>query len=144
MVHAHVTSLNVHTSMKVKHMIQIGELSKRTGVGRHQLRYYESQGLLTPDRSHNGYRHYPADAIVTVAQIRRLLEAGLSTDEIAYLQPCLSGPAPDLEPCKPLLDTLRSRLADLDRRIETLQSSRRALQEYIRVTEKGMVEAECS
>lgn len=118
-------------------MMQIGELSRRTGVGRHQLRYYESQGLLTADRSANGYRRYPTETVVTVAQIRRLLEAGLSTEEIAYLQPCLTGTAPELEPCTPLLDTLRNRLADLDRRIEALQSSRSALSEYIRVTERS-------
>jgi len=118
-------------------MMQIGELSKQTGVGRHQLRYYESQGLLAPDRSTNGYRRYSSDSVVTVAQIRRLLGAGLSTEEIAYLQPCLSGPTPELEPCAPAIDKLRSRLADLDRRIEALQASHRALADYIRATEEA-------
>jgi hypothetical protein len=38
--------------------MRIGELSRRTGVNAHQLRYYEAQGLLEADRGTNGYREY--------------------------------------------------------------------------------------
>ncbi|KOX16162.1 MerR family transcriptional regulator [Nocardiopsis sp. NRRL B-16309] len=114
----------------------IGELSRRTGVHAHQLRYYESQGLLEPGRGFNGYREYADDAVLTVTQIRRLLGAGLSTQEIADLLPCATGDAPDLEPCSELLDTLRARLEDLDERIDTLDRSRRALRAYIGAAER--------
>ncbi|GIJ30503.1 MerR family transcriptional regulator [Micromonospora qiuiae] len=114
----------------------IGELSRRTRVGAHLLRYYEAQGLLEPDRSANGYREYTDEAILTVTQIRRLLEAGLSTEDIAFLQPCLAGAGPDLEPCPELLDTLRARLRELDERIDTLNRSRQALHHYIDATER--------
>jgi DNA-binding transcriptional MerR regulator len=112
----------------------IGELSRRTGVHTHQLRYYEAQGLLEPDRVTNGYRDYDDAAVVTVTQIRRLLAAGLSTDEIAYLQPCLTGVGPELEPCAELIDTLQARLRGLDERIDALTGSRRALRAYLDVT----------
>lgn len=127
-------------------MMQIGELSRRTGLGRHQLRYYETQGLISPDRSANGYRRYSTESVVTVIQIRRLLDAGLSTDEIAYLQPCLSGSTPDLEPCAPLMEVLRSRLTDLERRIDVLESSRNSLRKFIHDTETaaGVASSECS
>ncbi|WP_435831172.1 MerR family DNA-binding transcriptional regulator [Nocardia salmonicida] len=36
--------------------MRIGELSTRTGVNTHQLRYYEAQGLMSAHRSPNGYR----------------------------------------------------------------------------------------
>ncbi|MEU9896664.1 MerR family transcriptional regulator [Streptomyces phaeochromogenes] len=114
----------------------IGELSRRTGVRTHQLRYYEAQGLLEPGRGTSGYREYPDDAVLTVAQIRRLLEAGLSTEEIGYLQPCVTGTAPDLEPCPELLDTLRARLKGLDEHIDTLTRSRQVLHDYIDATER--------
>ncbi|MFG2347692.1 MerR family transcriptional regulator [Streptomyces phaeochromogenes] len=114
----------------------IGELSRRTGVRTHQLRYYEAQGLLEPGRGTSGYREYPDDAVLTVSQIRRLLEAGLSTEEIGYLQPCVTGTAPDLEPCPELLDTLRARLKGLDEHIDTLTRSRQVLHEYIDATER--------
>ncbi|MEU9875925.1 MerR family transcriptional regulator [Streptomyces phaeochromogenes] len=114
----------------------IGELSRRTGVRTHQLRYYEAQGLLEPSRGTSGYREYPDDAVLAVVQIRRLLGAGLSTEEIGYLQPCVTGTAPDLEPCPELLDTLRARLKGLDEHIDTLTRSREVLHDYIDATER--------
>ncbi|MEV1172495.1 MerR family transcriptional regulator [Nonomuraea sp. NPDC049784] len=114
----------------------IGELSRRTGVHAHQLRYYEAQGLLEPGRGANGYREYADDAILTVTQIRRLLEAGLSTQEIGFMLPCATGAAPDLEPCPELLDTLRARLNGLDEHIDTLIRSRQVLHDYIDATER--------
>jgi DNA-binding transcriptional MerR regulator len=118
--------------------VLIGELSRRTGVGAHLLRYYEAQGLLEPGRGANGYREYTDDAILTVTQIRGLLEAGLSTQDIGYLLPCATGTAPDLEPCSELLDTLRARLRGLDERIDALTRSRRALHDYLDATERGV------
>jgi DNA-binding transcriptional MerR regulator len=115
--------------------VLIGELSRRTGVPAHLLRYYESQGLLAPARGVSGYREYADEALVTVVQIRKLLEAGLSTQEIAYLLPCVTGTAPELEPCEELLDKLRARRDELDNRIDTLAHSRGLLHEYIKETE---------
>ncbi|WP_433428775.1 MerR family transcriptional regulator [Nonomuraea sp. CA-141351] len=116
--------------------VLIGELSRRTGVHAHQLRYYEAQGLLEPGRGANGYREYADDAILTVTQIRRLLEAGLSTQEIGFMLPCATGAAPDLEPCPELLDMLRARLNGLDGHIDTLIRSRQVLHDYIDATER--------
>lgn len=116
----------------------IGELSRRTGVHTHQLRYYEAQGLLEPGRGANGYREYADEAVLTVSQIRRLLEAGLSTEEIRFLQPCVTGTAPELEPCEDTRDLLRSRLHDLDAQIDTLSRSREVLRDYIDATERRL------
>ncbi|RFS87144.1 MerR family transcriptional regulator [Actinomadura spongiicola] len=113
----------------------IGELSRRTGVNAHQLRYYEAQGLLRPRRGSNGYREYTDDAVVVVTQIRRLLDAGLSTEEIGFLLPCATGTDPDLKPCPELLTALRERLQNLDDHITTLVRSRQTLQHYITATE---------
>lgn len=122
----------------------IGELSRRTGVGAHLLRYYEEQGLLEPGRGGNGYREYTEDAVLTVTQIRRLLEAGLSTEDIAFLLPCATGAGPDLEPCAELVDTLRARLRALEDRIEALNQSRQALTSYLSTTELALAQQESS
>jgi DNA-binding transcriptional MerR regulator len=120
--------------------VLIGELSNRTGVGAHLLRYYEAQGLLECDRGANGYRQYADDAVLTVTQIRGLLDAGLSTEDIAFLLPCATGDGPDLEPCEELLDVLRARLRGLDERIDALIRSRKALQGYLDATERALAE----
>ncbi|WP_309114254.1 MerR family transcriptional regulator [Saccharothrix sp.] len=114
----------------------IGELSRRTGVRTHQLRYYEAQGLLKPSRSAAGYREYGDDAVVTVNRIRNLLGAGLSTEVIAFMMPCTTGPVPELKPCPELLDGLRARLQALDAEIDSLTRSRQALADYITATER--------
>ncbi|WTX00297.1 MerR family transcriptional regulator [Streptomycetaceae bacterium NBC_01309] len=116
----------------------IGELSRRTGLNTHQLRYYEAQGLLEPRRGTNGYREYGEDAIMVVTQIRRLLGAGLSTDEIRYLLPCATGAGPDLEACPELLDMLRARLHGIDERMDALADTRRALSTYVDATERAL------
>jgi len=120
--------------------VLIGELSRRTGVGAHLLRYYETQGLLDPGRGANGYREYTDDAILTVAQIRGLIDAGLSTEDIAFLLPCATGAGPDLAPCDDLLAVLRARLDGLDERIDALTRSRQALHGYLDATERAVAE----
>ncbi|TDC09682.1 MerR family transcriptional regulator [Nonomuraea longispora] len=109
----------------------IGELSRRTGVNAHQLRYYEAQGLLEADRGTNGYREYAESAVLRVKQIRHLLGAGLSSEDIAYLLPCAVGEAPELLGCPELLAAMRSRLQRLDEQMARLAQSRDALADYI-------------
>lgn len=131
--------IDVHIGMKVKgKAMLIGELSRRTGVGAHLLRYYEAQGLLEPRRGDNGYREYDPDAVLTVIQIRRLLEAGLSTDDIRYLLPCASGTAPEISPCGDLVDFFRERLDGIDTRIDALTQARQALTTYLDATERAL------
>ncbi|WP_277207433.1 MerR family transcriptional regulator [Isoptericola croceus] len=116
--------------------MHIGELSRRTEVNAHQLRYYEAQGLLEPDRTTAGYRVYgPAD-VVKVTQIRHLLHAGLSTEDIAYLLPCATGEAPELVGCPELLTAMRTRLRRLDDEVDKLTRSREALAHYIDEAER--------
>ncbi|MEU9838666.1 MerR family transcriptional regulator [Actinomadura sp. NPDC048032] len=116
--------------------MRIGELSRRTGVKAHQLRYYEAQGLLEADRGANGYREYGDVAVVRVRQIRHLLGAGLSSEDIAYLLPCAAGEAPDLLGCPELLAAMRTRLRRLDDQMERLARSRDALAGYIDAAER--------
>ncbi|MEV5537253.1 MerR family transcriptional regulator [Saccharopolyspora shandongensis] len=116
--------------------MRIGELSRRTGVNTHQLRYYEAQGLLEADRSANGYREYDETAVLRVKQIRHLLGAGLSSEDIAYLLPCAVGEAPELLGCPELLAAMRTRLQRLNDQMEKLARSREALVDYIDAAEK--------
>ncbi|MEU0937205.1 MerR family transcriptional regulator [Embleya sp. NPDC005971] len=117
--------------------MRIGELSHRTGVHAHQLRYYEAQGLLEADRRANGYREYHETAVLRVKQIRHLLGAGLSSEDIAYLLPCAVGEAPELPGCLELLTAMRSRLRRLDDQMQRLAQSRDALTAYIAAAEQS-------
>jgi DNA-binding transcriptional MerR regulator len=109
----------------------IRELSRRTGVSPRLLRYYEEQGLLDPRRGPNGYRHYDDDAVVTVRQIRALLNAGLSTDVIREVLPCARGERPEIDMCVDLRAILGQELATMDERIDSLQHRRSTLASYL-------------
>jgi DNA-binding transcriptional MerR regulator len=111
--------------------MQIGDLSKRTGVSVRMLRYYEQEGLLTPARRDSGYRDYGCAEERTVRRIRMLSEAGLKLDTIRSLLPCVLTDRPDFEPCAEVLATLRQEVTGLEEKIDCLQSSRDALVGYL-------------
>jgi len=103
--------------------MKIGDLSRETGVAVRLLRYYESQGLLTSDRTEGGHRVYSPEAPAVVARIRRLLAAGLPTRVIGELMPCFEGET--LQPCvqghlTDHLAVLNARMADLAQARSTL------------------------
>ncbi|MGW2051431.1 MerR family DNA-binding protein [Streptomyces sp. NPDC001858] len=79
---------------------------------------------------------YDEDAVLRVKQIRHLLGAGLSSEDIAYLLPCAVGEAPELLGCPELLAAMRSRLQRLDDRMDRLAQSRDALADYIDAAER--------
>lgn len=111
----------------------ISELSELTGCNAHQLRYYEKQGLLAPQRGINGYRHYSADAVQVVESIRALLTFGLSTGEIGQVLPS-SANHEDVDSWAALSPILHSRLHMIDQQIDDLRSARRLLLECLAQT----------
>ncbi|MFF3946840.1 MerR family transcriptional regulator [Streptomyces sp. NPDC001902] len=119
--------------------MKIGDLAEKTGVAPRLLRYYEEVGILHPFRSANGYRSYGEPAIDRVLQIRELLEAGLTTEMIREVLPCLDAAKEGTEvrscPAAKDLDGLRRQLSSIERRIEVLQRNRHAIKAYLRAWE---------
>jgi DNA-binding transcriptional MerR regulator len=117
--------------------LKAGALAKLAGVSTHTLRYYESRGVLPrPPRSANGYRMYPAAALQRITVIQQALDAGFSIEELAQvLKTRDTGGAP----CRDVLRIANERLAELDRRIESLTTLRarlhRAVAEWARKLE---------
>ncbi|MFI6759987.1 MerR family transcriptional regulator [Micromonospora sp. NPDC050417] len=121
--------------------MKIGDLAARTGVATRLLRYYEQVGILHPFRSSNGYRSYGEPAIERVLQIRELLEAGLTTEMIREVLPCLDSETdnPGTRHCPTVkdLDGLRRQLASIERRIDVLQRNRQAIRNYLSAWEEA-------
>lgn len=65
--------------------MKISEIAAHTGVSTSALRYYESEGLLAPSRSANGYRSFTADDIDRIEFIRSAKQLGLEIPEIREL-----------------------------------------------------------
>ncbi|GGC95283.1 MerR family transcriptional regulator [Enterococcus wangshanyuanii] len=65
--------------------MKINELSKLTGVKKETIRYYETMGLLTPDRNTNGYRHYTEQELKDLRFILKLKLLAIPLNEIKML-----------------------------------------------------------
>jgi DNA-binding transcriptional MerR regulator len=117
--------------------MRIGELSQRTDVPTRMLRYYEEQGLLEPRRDDNGYRSYAPTDTYRALQIRGLLAAGLTTEIIRDILPCLEDPEDvRLTPehlAPETADALSRHLDRVQQRIDCLSRNRDAIRSYIAV-----------
>ncbi len=71
--------------MSVSMCLKIGEVSKQTDMSVGALRYYESLGLLEPERGENGYRYYSPIAIQQVMFIKKAQALGFSLDDIGTI-----------------------------------------------------------
>ena len=57
----------------------IKDMEERTGMGRTNIRFYESEGLISPKRRENGYREYSEEdaAVLRKVKLLRLMEVPL-------------------------------------------------------------------
>ncbi|WP_066372910.1 MerR family transcriptional regulator [Herbidospora mongoliensis] len=111
--------------------MRIGELATRSGVSVRALRYYEEQGLLTPERSTSGQRHYPEAAVDRVHFFQDMYAAGLTSRTIAALLPCVDSGHTD-EDQRHLLHRERTRI---DTQVTRLQAALTRLDEVIAITD---------
>ncbi|MER7518735.1 MerR family transcriptional regulator [Streptomyces sp. NPDC126499] len=107
--------------------MRIGELARRTGTTARALRHYEESGLISSTRAANGYRMYDEGAVVRVSNIRYLLDAGLTLEDVAAFEPCLDGDMSATAPSAGGLAIARERLAVLDARIAVQTEARNRL-----------------
>jgi DNA-binding transcriptional MerR regulator len=66
----------------VSDLLTIGEVAERAQVATSAVRYYERQGLLSPDARKSGQRRYRTETLRRLVFIRMLQEAGLALEEI--------------------------------------------------------------
>ena len=112
--------------------MRIGELARSTGASERSLRYYETQGLLAPERRPSGHREYRSADVDAVRRIQVLLAAGLSTTQIVAVLPCMIDDDTELTPdCPELVDELVLQRDRLDEAIAELSDTRANLEAII-------------
>ncbi|MCX4822316.1 MerR family transcriptional regulator [Streptomyces sp. NBC_01142] len=104
--------------------MRIGELAQVTGATARALRHYEQVGLISSDRAHNGYRIYDDGTAVRVRNIRHLLAAGLTLEDVNAFRACLDGDMVTAPPSEAGIRIARERLAVLDARIAAQTEAR--------------------
>jgi Cu(I)-responsive transcriptional regulator len=109
--------------------MNIGQLSRRTGVPIDTVRYYEKQCLLPqPTRSASGYRHYEADDVLRLNFIRRAKVLGFTLDEIRDLLALSSARDGDMAAIRA---AAADKLADVERRLAELTRMRDGLRTLV-------------
>ncbi|GHD15209.1 MULTISPECIES: MerR family transcriptional regulator [Streptomyces] len=113
--------------------MRIGELARRTNVSERSLRYYEKQGMLSAERTPGGHREYPEAAVDRVIRIQELFAAGLCSEKIVQLLPCMrdADGGPSVRATPSLVANLTAERARIDRMIADLVRSRDTLDEVI-------------
>ncbi|MET7509351.1 MerR family transcriptional regulator [Streptomyces albidoflavus] len=112
--------------------MRIGELARATGASARALRHYEQAGLISSERAPNSYRVYDERAVTRVRNIRYLLDAGLTLDDVRVFLPCLDGDLTAAPPSGQGLRVALDRLAVLDARIAAQTAARDRLREALR------------
>ena len=115
-------------------VLTIGELARLSGLSTHTIRFYETEGLLSPiNRAANGHRRYRAEDVAWLEFVLRLKKTGMPLAQIReYAQLRAEGER-----------TLSSRLAMLqqhrqylDQQLNELTVYANALDEKIRWYQK--------
>ena len=121
--------------------MKIGELAQRTGLAASRIRFYERIGLLKAvERQANGYRSYPADAVLTLQLITAGQRAGFSLDELRTL---LHNGLAQWEHGT-LVDTLHRKVQDIEALQAQLAQSKAHLLELVAQIEAKPQDMDCT
>ena len=93
--------------------MKIKEIEERTGLARANIRFYESKGLVHPERQGNNYRDYSEEDVETLRKIILLRRLDMSIEDI---QAILNGELA-------LQDAVQQTKQALQERLEQLQGS---------------------
>lgn len=121
---------------KVQADIQIGTLSKRTGVHIETIRYYERAGVLPrPVRSAAGYRRYSDEDIRRLGFIRRLRELGFSLGIVQALLALVESPR---SKCREVRAVAAGHLNEVQAKISDLRRMERVLKAMVASCDRGI------
>jgi MerR family redox-sensitive transcriptional activator SoxR len=109
-------------------LLNIGEVSQRSGVAASALRFYEEKGLISSERAGSGHRRYPRPVLRRIAFIVFAQRVGLTLDEIGEELAKLPNRAPTRRDWSRLSSKWSSRV---DERIAELERLKAGLTECI-------------
>ena len=126
-------------------MYSIQDVSKKTGLTAHTLRYYEKEGLIPGvERSQGGFRQYTDEDLERLGLICCLKNTGMSIQEIARFVKLTHEGEHTLEERVELLRAHREqvleRIAEMQKHLEKVTWKLNFFTEKLRVYEAGKAE----
>ena len=108
--------------MRARDLLPIGELARRTGIAISAIRYYEEQGLISPERNAGGHRRYPRSDIRRLSYILIAREFGFRLKDIrAQLDDLPEARTPNKKDWSRISRDFRKELDDRIARLERLR-----------------------
>lgn len=123
----------------------IGELSKRTGLSRDTIRFYEKESLVKPRKRArspvwtNDYKDYPEEAVADLLFVQRTKVLGFTLSEIRNML-SVRGQG---QPSKKWAAEAEEKLRDIDRKILELNEIRGLLSEAMARCSDGCFDSGC-
>ena len=113
--------------------MNIGEAGELSGLPAKTIRYYEEIGLVRPSaRAENRYRHYVARDVEKLRFVKRAREFGFSVEQCRELLSLYEDQSRASAEVKAIA---QQRIAEIERKIEELESLKRALSHLAAVCE---------
>ncbi|MEP1930811.1 MAG: Cu(I)-responsive transcriptional regulator [Sedimentitalea sp.] len=108
--------------------MNIGDVSRRSGLPAKTIRYYEDIGLVTPPRSENGYRAFREIEVHKLAFLGRARELGFTIEDCRTLLALYEDDGRESAQVKRVAE---DHLHKIDEKIAQLQSMRGTLAHLI-------------
>lgn len=116
----------------------IHELSKRTGLSIHTLRYYENYGLLKGESDEkvktNNYKNYDESLIEKIEVIKGAKEVGFTLSEIKFL---LDSWYNNQLSTEKKIEVVTNKIQEIDAKINQFKQVKKLLVEAIKDIENG-------
>ena len=102
----------------------IKEIELRSGLSRANVRFYEKEGFLSPERHENGYREYTEEDLTVLKKIRLLRTLHIPLSEIKGL----------LDDSQTFLQVIENHIVFLDQEIQNYQDAKAMCHKMMRDT----------
>ena len=115
----------------------IGELSKRTGLSRDTIRFYEKQGLIKVgrrDRRVNNYKEYSDTILRRLLLINKVKSYGFTLNESAEIISLLDA---NLASCDRISRVTDEKISVIDKKIDELKILKKLLTDSVRNCRAG-------
>lgn len=108
-------------------MLKISEVSEKTGLSAHTLRFYEKHGLISAsNRSQAGYRFYTDSDLRRVQFVKNALNTGFSLDDIGQLLSIRVDK--QSHSCQEVTDITEKKLLEVNAKLSELRSMQQTLE----------------
>ncbi|MEN8740968.1 MAG: Cu(I)-responsive transcriptional regulator [Phaeobacter gallaeciensis] len=108
--------------------MNIGDVSRRSGLPAKTIRYYEDIGLIYPQRSENGYRRFREQDLHKLAFLGRARALGFTIETCRALMALYEDEGRESAQVKRIAE---EHLAQIDEKITQLQSMRDTLDQLV-------------